>query len=95
MWAVFATPATAVDGVACVAMGRNQTLRFVETDGEVAPYDGHHIAIYVADFSSPHRWLAQRDRITEESDQHQYRFQALTDGDETPLVELDMHSIDR
>ncbi len=86
---VFATPATAADDEACVSMGRNQTLRFVETDAPQADYDGHHIAIYLADFSSPHGWLLERQRITEESDQHQYRFQALTDAAEAPLVELE------
>ena len=48
---------------------------------EVSGYDGHHIAVYVADFSGPHRWLAERQLITEESDQHQYRFQAIVDPD--------------
>ena len=86
---VFATPATANDATAQVSIGRNQTMRFVETDAPIAAYDRHHIAIYVADFSSPHQWLVEHDRITEESDQHQYRFQALTDGTDTELVELE------
>lgn len=86
---VFATPATADDGTTCVAVGRNQSLRFVEVEGPLAEYDGHHIAVYVANFSVPHRWLRDQGRITEESDQHQYRFQALTDGASTPLVELE------
>lgn len=85
----FATPATAIDGISKVCVGTNQTLQFVETDASIADYDSHHIAIYVADFSSPHQWLVERDRITEESDQHQYRFQALTDGTDTALVELE------
>jgi hypothetical protein len=86
---VFATPALAEQGTARVAVGRNQTLRFVETAASIADYDRHHIAIYVADFSSPHQWLAERDRITEESDQHQYRFQVITDGTDAALVELE------
>jgi catechol 2,3-dioxygenase-like lactoylglutathione lyase family enzyme len=86
---VFATPATANDATAQVSIGRNQTMRFVETDAPIAEYDRHHIAIYVADFSSPHQWLVEHDRITEESDQHQYRFQALTDGTDAALVELE------
>ncbi len=62
-----------------VAMGHNQTLVFAETDAPLAAYDGHHIAIYVANFSAPHAWLAERGLITEESDQYQYRFQAIAD----------------
>ena len=87
--AVFATQATANNGTARIPVGRNQTMHFVETDAAIADYDRHHVAIYVADFSAPHQWLVDRDRITEESDQHQYRFQALTDGTDTALVELE------
>ena len=79
------------NGVACVGMGAEQTIRFRETDAELAPYDGHHVAIYIADFSTPHGWLESHALITEESDQHQYRFQALVDpaGNATPLAELE------
>ena len=62
-------------------MGHNQQLIFAETDAEIPAYDGHHLAIYVANFSSPHDWLAERGLITEESDQFQYRFQAIVDPD--------------
>ena len=36
---------------------RPQELVFRETAGRAAPYDGHHIQIYIADFSGPHRRL--------------------------------------
>ncbi len=88
---VFATPASETNGVAEVQMGTNQILRFVEKDGDVGGYDGHHIAIYVANFSAAHDWLDAHGLISEESDQHQYRFQAIVDparGD-TALVELE------
>jgi catechol 2,3-dioxygenase-like lactoylglutathione lyase family enzyme len=62
-----------------VGVGDRQDLIFRETDRELAPYDGHHIAIYVADFSGPHRRLLEKGLISEESDQHQYRFQDITD----------------
>jgi catechol-2,3-dioxygenase len=84
--------ARATDASACatVEVGTEQTLQFVESDAPPEPYDGHHIAIYVADFSTPHGWLHSRDLITEESDRHQYRFQALVDPvDGTPLAELE------
>ena len=75
---------------AIVHMGHNQTLRFTETDAELAAYDGHHIAIYVADFSGPHAWLAERNLITEESDQYQYRFQTIVDpGSGETLYEVE------
>jgi hypothetical protein len=67
-------------GSATIPVGRDQLLVFREGDA-LAPYDGHHIAIYVADFAGPHRFLRARDLVTEESDQHQYRFQDLIDPD--------------
>ena len=79
-----------------VAMGHNQTLRFGETDAPIPDYDGHHIAIYVADFSGPHRWLNERNLITEESDQYQYRFQAIVDpesGEELFELEHEVRSL--
>jgi hypothetical protein len=87
---VFATPATAANGITEVHIGINQTLRFVEKDATPAPYDGHHIAVYVANFSAAHEWLAERSLVSEESDQHQYRFQTLVDPDDArPLTELE------
>ena len=52
---------------------------FRETDRAPAPYDGHHVQVYVADFSGPYRKLLDKGLITEESDQHQYRFKDLAD----------------
>ena len=43
-----------------VAMGHNQELIYRETDEPLPEYDGHHIAIYVSNFSGPHQWLAER-----------------------------------
>lgn len=73
--------ALAADGCsATIPVGRDQTLVFRESDKQ-PPYDGHHIAIYVADFSGPHRFLNERGLITQESDQHQYRFCDIVDPD--------------
>ena len=64
--------------VRVVSVGQQQTLRFKETKRPQASYDGHHIAIYVVNFSAPHKY--QRNKlITEESDNHQYRFQTIVD----------------
>ena len=52
-----------------------------ETSAELPPYDGHHVQITLTDFSGPHRKLVERGLITEESDQHQYRFVDLVDVD--------------
>src|SRR5262249_49943046 len=62
-----------------VAVGKNQDFLFRETNGATPRYDGHHVQIYLADFSGPYRWLAERGLISEESDQHQYRFENIVD----------------
>ncbi len=66
---------------ACVAVGNGQNLFFRETDRPILPYDQHHIQIYINDFSGPHRRLASKGLIIQESDQHQYRFQDIVDPD--------------
>ena len=91
---VFDTPARTIDDNegprSEVMMGTHQWLTFRETDDAIPDYDGHHIAIYVANFSRPHGFLAEKELITEESDQHQYRFQAIVDPDSgETLVELE------
>jgi catechol 2,3-dioxygenase-like lactoylglutathione lyase family enzyme len=62
-------------------VGDGNKLIFRETDTKLEPYDGHHIQITLADFSGPHRRLKERGLITEESNQHQYRFQDIVDPD--------------
>jgi len=52
-----------------------------ETDKKLPEYDGHHIQITLSDFSGPHRKLVERGLISEESDQHQYRFVDIVDVD--------------
>ncbi len=73
-----------------VRAGIWQSLIFAETEAALPPYDGHHIQIYIADFSGPHRELATRGLISEESDEHQYRFVAIVDpGSGDLLYELE------
>jgi hypothetical protein len=62
-----------------VTVGPHQELIFRETAEAIPPYDGHHIQIYIANFSGPHRWLAERGLITEESNWYQYRFEDIVD----------------
>lgn len=64
---------------AVVETGSWQRLLFRETSHPLRPYDGHHIQIYLADFSGPHRWLRGRGLVTEESGEHQYRFRDIVD----------------
>jgi len=52
-----------------------------ETTAPLPEYDGHHIQITLVDFSGPHKKLLERGLISEESDQHQYRFLDIVDVD--------------
>jgi hypothetical protein len=62
-------------GVAArVRVGGVQALVFRETTEPQPAYDGHHIAIYIANFSGPHAWLKQHGLVAEESNEYQYRF---------------------
>jgi len=69
-----------------VVVGKEQHLYFNEIDGPLAPYDGHHIQLYVVNFSGPHRQLNERGLVFEESDQYQYRFKQLVDPDTGELA---------
>ena len=67
-------------GVAArVTIGPRQELIFRETADAIPPYDGHHLQVYVTNFSGPHRWLKEHGLITEESNRYQYRFQDIAD----------------
>ena len=76
---IMEAPARVEDGAARVDVGPDQVLLYRETDREPPPYDGHHIQVYLADFSGPYRRLLERGLVSEESDQHQYRFRDLVD----------------
>lgn len=60
--------------VAAVKTGRDQHLLFRETDRPQPGYDGHHVQMYITDFSGPYRKLLARDLISREDNQYQYRF---------------------
>lgn len=82
---VIKAPAQMLDSAegkrAKVLVGQGQHLIFRETDQPLPEYDGHHLQIYLADFSGPHDWLQNKGLITEESDQWQYRFKDIVDPD--------------
>src|SRR5262245_26424833 len=64
---------------AIAAVGPDQSLVFRETEEALPEFDGHHVQIYLADFSGPYRRLLERGLITQEDDQHQYRFVDIVD----------------
>ncbi|MGA2053682.1 MAG: hypothetical protein ABSG88_00105 [Bradyrhizobium sp.] len=64
---------------ASVQVGKNQHLLFRETDRPQPEYDGHHVQIYITNFSGPHRALAERNLIFSEDNPFQYRFRDIVD----------------
>ena len=73
-----------------VFIGQEQFIQFKETQKPEPSYDGHHIAVYVSNFSGPHSFLRDNNLITEESDQNQYRFQTIVDPDNgKPLFDIE------
>ena len=59
--------------------GKDQHLQFRETDRPQPEYDGHHVQIYITDFSGPYRALSERNLISQEDNQYQYRFRDIVD----------------
>jgi hypothetical protein len=79
---IMGMPAELANGdgtVARVQMGKNQHLRFRETDRVLPEYDGHHVQIYITDFSGPYRRLLARDLVSQEDNPYQYRFRDIVD----------------
>ena len=93
---VLQAPAAYRTGSATVRVGRNQSLIFTETDKRIPRYDGHHIAVYIANFSRAHQFLLRRDLIMEESNAHQYRFRDIVDpgtGEKVFALEHEVRSL--
>ena len=95
---IMGAPAKVVSGspggegkrAARVKVGRGQALYFSETDQPIPPYDGHHMEIYINDFSGPYRKLLERDLISMETDSHEWRFQKIVDPKTNrPLFEIE------
>lgn len=66
----------------CVQIGRHQSLRFRESEKPIAPYDGHHVAIYIANFSRPYGYMNSRGLVSEDVRNHQFRFKDIVDPDD-------------
>ena len=94
---VMGAPSTAESGdqgtLGRVKIGRNQSLVFRETKEPLVPYDGHHIAIYVANFSRAYGYLKDRGLISEDVRNHQYRFKEIIDPDNGSCVFLVEHEV--
>jgi catechol-2,3-dioxygenase len=79
---IMGMPARLENGVgttASIEVGKNQRLLFRETDAPQGEYDGHHVQIYITNFSGPHRALAERNLIYSEDNPYQYRFRDIVD----------------
>jgi hypothetical protein len=97
---VLGAPSTVESGeqgtLARVKIGRNQSLVFRESEEALPSYDGHHVAIYVANFSWPYGFLKERGLISEDVRNHQFRFKQVIDpesGSGLFLVEHEVRSL--
>jgi len=76
--------------LARVKMGKDQYLQFRETDRPQPEYDGHHVQMYITNFSGPYRELSARGLIYSEDNQYQYRFRDIVDlADGKPLFTIE------
>jgi catechol-2,3-dioxygenase len=97
--AIMGMPAEMKNGngtAARVQVGKEQYLQFRETDRPQQEYDGHHVQIYITNFSGPHRTLAKRNLIYSEDNPYQYRFRDLVDlesGKQLFTVEHEVRSV--
>ncbi|MBC28054.1 MAG: hypothetical protein CMM41_12685 [Rhodospirillaceae bacterium] len=67
-------------GVAAhVHAGSHQWIIFRETNTKIPRFDGHHIQVYLANFSAPHAALKEIGLVSEESNRYQYRFKHIVD----------------
>jgi catechol-2,3-dioxygenase len=81
--------------VARAKMGKDQYLQFRETDRAQPEYDGHHVQMYITNFSGPYRRLLDRNLVSQEDNPYQYRFRDivdLTDGRHLFTVEHEVRS---
>ncbi|HLZ69243.1 MAG TPA: hypothetical protein VKV26_04960 [Dehalococcoidia bacterium] len=84
------------DAAATIPAGRGQVLRFRETAEPLPAYDGHHIAVYIANFSAPYAALEAKGLVTEQLRNHQFRFQKIVDpatGEQVAELEHEVRSL--
>lgn len=76
-----------------VMAGFRQELVFRETDAAPAAYDGHHVQVYLANFSGPYERLNGRALITQDSSRYQYRFKDIVDPESGRLLFTIEHEV--
>ena len=94
--AIMGTPATVANGdgtVTRVQMGKNQHLQFRETERAQPDFDGHHVQMYIANFSGPYEKLKVRGLISVEDNQYQYRFKDIVDLETNELLFTVEHEV--
>ncbi|HEX3244613.1 MAG TPA: hypothetical protein VHX16_04345 [Chloroflexota bacterium] len=71
------------NGIAAhVEAGTSQELIFRESDTSLpAEYGGHHVQIYILNFSSPYEFMNERGLVSEGIRNHQFRFVDIVDPD--------------
>ena len=79
--------------VARVKVGKDQYLQFRETDAPQPDFDGHHVQIYITNFSGPYRRLLERGLVSQEDNQYQYRFKDIVDLDSGKLLFTVEHEV--
>ncbi|MBT8003577.1 MAG: hypothetical protein HN578_11735 [Rhodospirillales bacterium] len=73
-----------------VSVGYYQDLVFRETDESLPVYDGHHIQIYLNNFSRPYARFRDRNLISMETGQYEYRTIDIVDPENgNKLYELE------
>jgi hypothetical protein len=94
--AMIDVPAAVTNGdgtVARVTVGKQQYLKFRETDLPQPDFDEHHVQIYVVNFSGPHRRLMDRNLVSREDNQYQYRFRDIVDLETGKLLFTIEHEV--
>jgi hypothetical protein len=76
-----------------IAAGPSGAIVYRETDRPLGDNDGPHIQITLADFSGAYRRLLARGLVSEESSQHQYRFQDVADPDSGDVLVTIEHEV--
>jgi len=94
--AIMGTPAQVQNGDGTLArtlMGKDQYLQFRETDRPQPEFDGHHVQMYISDFSGPYCKLRERNLISVEDNQYQYRFKDIVDLDSNAVLFTVEHEV--
>jgi len=81
------------DAVARVKVGKDQYLQFRETDAPQPDFDGHHVQIYITNFSGPYQRLLKRGLVSQEDNQYQYRFKDIVDLESGKLLFTVEHEV--